>query len=289
MIDLLIYQLHITPKSISRLDVALDFYRFSNGKSPEWLIRSFMNKNIIRVGRGEGRVFFAQSNKAIEYTGLQFGSKTSIANVYLYNKTKELTDLKSNKHHDKPYIRQSWIDNGLTDDSRDVWRLEISLKPEALRFSDKDTGEFLDFTDIKSIDENINLIFKTFADKLFHFVIPDDENITRCTDIQLLPSELPSVNRTVVNVSNPSTISDKVFIKRLMTSRRYEKIRQNPEVFKAAVNVARAVLQSCDLEWWYNIKGNKISDDLPNVKLLDEWYRKNAENSEWFEQSIKFE
>lgn len=290
MIEQTLYELHITAKSISRLDIALDFYEFANGMKPTKLIKSYINGNIKRVGKGVGRLFFEQDKDSrITYTGLQFGSKSSVANIYLYNKSKELSETRSAAHHDKPHIRKTWEEHGLNRQNQDVWRLEISLKPEALQFGDKDYGEWYDFSGWEGIEKNAPLIFGTYAAKLFKFVYPTDKNITRCKQLDLLPADLPKVNRVVVDTKHPSTIGDKVFIKKLLTSRKYKEILNNPDKFRSAIDVALGVIQSCDLEWWYNKKGLKIDDNLTSVKLLREWFASHAEDDKWIEQFIKFE
>lgn len=293
-IDKMLNELYIEAKSVSRLDLAIDFYEFENGYKPEQLIRDYLNGEIIRVGQGVGRVFFAQrqttdgktkeTKTAISYNGLQFGSKSSIANVYLYNKTRELTEAKSEGHKDKPHIRESWKLNGLNEEERDVWRLEVSLKPEALVFADGNTGELLDFKKWETALDNAQLIFGTYVDKLFKFVLPTDKNITRCKRIKLL-SDIPAINRKVVNVKRCSTMSDKIFIKSLVTSLKYSKINNDPKLYRNAIKLATAVIDSCDLEWWYNKIGRdgRLPNELASMSIMRQWLEHRAEDNEWMD------
>lgn len=273
-------ELKITPKSISRLDIALDFHEFENGYTPEQLILDFLNGTIKHVGQSIGRVYFVQKKSGITYTGLQFGSKSSIANVYMYNKTYELTQARSEGHHDKPHIRQAWRLGGLDEEGRDVWRIEISFKPEALIFADKETGEIKDFTKWQDIAQ-AQLIFGTFFHKLFKFVYPTKKNISRCKRVVLF-KDIPSIDRKAISVKRCSTMSDRIFIKSLLTSSaKYKTIRDDKELFECAAKLANAVIDSCDLSWWYDKKG--ITMDIPasmqDTKVLAQWieHKKNEE------------
>lgn len=273
-------ELKITPKSISRLDIALDFYEFENNYQPQQLILDFLNGTIKHVGQSIGRVYFVQKKDGITYTGLQFGSKTSAANIYMYNKTHELTEARSEGHHDKPHIRQAWKLGGLNEEGRDVWRIEISFKPEALIFADKTSGEIKDYTKWQDI-EQAQIIFGTFFNKLFKFVYPTDPNISRCEKV-ILFNNIPAIDRKAISVKKCSTMSDKIFIKSLLTSAaKYKDIRDNKDLYECAAKLAGAVINSCDLGWWYNKRGVKmdIPKELQNTKVLSQWleHKKNEE------------
>lgn len=268
-------ELKITPKSISRLDIALDFYEFENNYQPQQLILDFLNGTIKHVGQSVGRVYFVQKSDGITYTGLQFGSKTSVANVYMYNKSYELTEAKSEGHHDKPHIRQAWRLGGLNEEGRDVWRIEISFKPEALIFADKASGEIKDYTKWQDI-EQAQIIFGTFFHKLFKFVYPTNPNISRCEKVVLF-NNIPAIDRKAINVKRCSTMSDKIFIKSLLTSAaKYKEIRDDKELYECAAKLANAVINSCDLAWWYDKRGIKmeIPKELQDTKVLAQWLDK---------------
>lgn len=113
----------IKVKSISRLDIAMDFNYFDNHIHPQTLIREFMNDKLwylfVKKFYCIGKQSFTQT-----YEYLRFGSSKSSYSVYLYNKSRELKEQK-----DKPYIRDIWEQVGLN--QSDVWRLEISLRTDA--------------------------------------------------------------------------------------------------------------------------------------------------------------
>ena len=268
-------ELQITAKSISRLDIALDFYEFDHNYLPEQMILDFLNGTIKHIGNTIGRTYFVQTKSGITYTGLQFGSKTSMANVYMYNKTYELTQARSEGHHDKPHIRQAWKLGGLVDESRDVWRIEISFKPEALIFADKDTGEIVDYTKWQDIDK-APILFGTFLSKLFKFVYPTNKNISRCKPVTLFEN-IPAINRKTINVKRSSTMSDRIFIKSLLTAaNKYKQVKNDEKLRTKAVELAEAVIDSCDLSWWYDKKGidMDIPDELKTTKILSQWIEK---------------
>lgn len=58
-------ELKLTAKSISRLDVAMDFYEFENGYQPQHLILDFLNGAIKHVGQSVGRVYFVQKKTVL--------------------------------------------------------------------------------------------------------------------------------------------------------------------------------------------------------------------------------
>lgn len=116
--------LNITIKSISRLDVAADFQYFDNGLRPDNLIKNFLKDIYWKCGTSNFTVIGTQKQKS-SYEYIRFGSGNSPVHCYLYNKTKELADVK-----EKPYIRDAWSSAGY-DENKDVWRLEFSLKSDA--------------------------------------------------------------------------------------------------------------------------------------------------------------
>ncbi|NDV59318.1 hypothetical protein [Bacteroides sp. 519] len=120
----LLLTINIEIKSISRLDIACDFQYFDNGMKPSTLIRRFLKNELWKIGVTKFTLIANQSQNNISPEYLRFGSGNSAASVYLYNKTKELTEVK-----EKPWIRDAWSEMGYT--KPDVWRLELSLKCDA--------------------------------------------------------------------------------------------------------------------------------------------------------------
>ena len=119
-----LFSINIHLKSISRIDIFMDFQRFDNGLLPQTLIKKFISSEYYKLGSSKFTTIGNQ-NESVEYDYLRFGSGKSSYSVYLYNKTKELREVK-----DKPYIRESWEKAGFNSEE-DVWRLEFSIRSDA--------------------------------------------------------------------------------------------------------------------------------------------------------------
>lgn len=201
---------NILYRSITRVDIAVDFWRFSTGDFPEQFIRNFMSCKYLKNGRGKYAIFGEQQFKhTFDY--LRFGTKQSDVNVYMYNKTKELEQVK-----DKPYIRKLWKEY-FGETSKNIWRLEFSLKGKSTNFVDLDTGETY-IIDLSILEDNElkKRIFYSLLAQYFEFVKNDGtKNKSRMdkltlferVDIQFKPLYLPK--------APCSSKSDKVFIKKL--------------------------------------------------------------------------
>lgn len=172
-------------ESVSRCDICADFNSFKCYECIPF-IKDFLDGTIRHKGRGKGAAYFDHRSKnvggasisTVKYSGLSFGSNESDVRAYLYNKTFELQSVK-----DKPYIRDMWRRAGL-DITRDVWRLEISIKSGGRKFRDKMTGAEREIRsdDLKNKDEVCKL-FHTFQRKYFAFV----KNKHRITNISREP------------------------------------------------------------------------------------------------------
>lgn len=244
--------MNIVFKSISRIDIALDFNRFDNGWGCHDFILKFLNGKIKRKGHGKFATYGIQTKDGMTYTGLQFGSKTSSANVYLYNKTLELDTVKN-----KPHIREAWRLGGL-DTTRNVWRLEISYKSEALTFVDKNSGDMYDFSQLETLND-YKTLFWTFCKKLFCFTDPSTNNNVSRQEIIKLFNEDVDIDRKIWNFHNDSNISDRIFIKRLYQAEQY--CRVDKHVKQQADEVLQSVINSCHLRRWFDMKKESWSID----------------------------
>lgn len=237
-----------TFKSISRVDICADFNDFAT-LSPLSLIQRFANKELRHIGRGVGALYFNHGARngqyGINYTGLSFGTHSSDARVYLYNKSFELLT-----QGDKPWIKDTWKAIGL--DTRAVWRLEVSLKSKACKFKDRTFNETVTITP-ERIDtrEHLALIYHTFVRKLFSFVVNRSgiTNITREPRIELF-SGATSLNRAVIrNVTGASRL-ERILIKALYTmgdTYRGEMLKDNEVVSQS---LAIGLAESIDLVDW---------------------------------------
>lgn len=125
---------------IYRIDVAYDFRAFDFGDNPERFIRRYVEKKFSKVNQTKVRVFGEDGWSTIKWESVSWGSRTSMVNTKMYNKTKELAASGFNK----PWIIQQWFDNELIDrftDLPDVWRIEFSMHSSVknwLRIEDSD-------------------------------------------------------------------------------------------------------------------------------------------------------
>lgn len=241
-------------KSISRIDICADFNDFAT-ISPVKLIEDFAAKRLRHVGRGVGALYFEHGVKmdvltgfkdyGVRYTGLSFGTHSSDAHVYLYNKSFELLTM-----GDKPWIRDQWIRAGL--DVRNVWRLEVSLKSSGCKFKDKETGEEVEITANSASDgDELTKFYHTFVRKLFSFVHNpmSQKNITREPRIKLFEGA-PAYDRGVLRNLSGSGRMERILIKALyQLGDRY----RGADIYESgdiAQSFAVALAESCDLARW---------------------------------------
>lgn len=197
-------------KSISRIDICADFNTFENGYHPRKFINDFLTNKIIKMGRTK---FTLQGTTAQvgTYDYIRFGSRTNEICTYLYNKTKELREV-----HDKPWIREKWKQAGL-DVTKDVWRLEFSMKTTQLRTVVKQNGYIvrldLDYISSQNILENI---YKSVAQKWFDFRINDGQKKKcRMKHITMLSEETTTLEHIIMCNKVGSNRTDKIVAKKL--------------------------------------------------------------------------
>lgn len=112
-------------KGISRLDICGDFVRFRNGIKPKTLIEKYMRKDILRVNKGKYSIYGEENWDGREIQTIEWGRNKSMITTKLYNKTRELEQMKPKQH-----IKAQWDEVGLQNEYKnsDVWRLEFSIK-----------------------------------------------------------------------------------------------------------------------------------------------------------------
>lgn len=144
----LLYNCNIAFLNISRLDLCADFNHFNDYPDMQLFFQDFLTLKLWKIGAAKYKVC---ANKATEfdcdcfkmiglqsgrhtYQYLRFGSKISKVSAYLYNKTQEFRDVKR-----KNYIAAAWAANDI-DESKEVWRLEFSLKGDGIKFLNQETN-----------------------------------------------------------------------------------------------------------------------------------------------------
>ena len=198
---------------ISRVDICADFNDFA-ALSPLTLIEGFAAKRYRHIGRGIGALYFNHETRrkeyGVHYTGLSFGTHSSDAHVYLYNKSFELLT-----QGDKPWIRDIWHNIGL--DERNVWRLEVSIKRSGLKFKDKASKEVkqIEVADIYETSE-LDKIYHTFVKKLFAFIVNRKgiTNVTREPRLVLFDAK-PAYDRGAIRNISSGNRMERILIKSL--------------------------------------------------------------------------
>lgn len=117
-------------KAISRVDICLDFINFDKGDDPQRIIQRYMRNELSKINQCNVAAHGRDQWDGRNWNSLAWGAKKSMISTKIYNKQMEL-----NQTHDKPYIRQQWLDAGLITDIKDketnIWRIEFSIKTEA--------------------------------------------------------------------------------------------------------------------------------------------------------------
>lgn len=256
LLEIFLRDNHFQFQGISRIDICADFNDFAC-ISPKGLIEDFASKVLRHVGRGVGALYFDHGVKkgdyGVEYTGLSFGTHKSDARIYLYNKSKELREVK-----DKPYIRDQWTAAGL--DVRNVWRLEVSISAKGCQFRCKATGKTVTIDTTSASDEDeLDKIYQSFVTKMFAFVWnrPGITNITREPRLPLFGSDPVCYQRAPIRNVSCSNKMQRMIIKALYQLGDLYRGASNIESADIAQSFAVNIAESTDLAEWMSEKVNE--------------------------------
>ena len=197
-------------QNISRLDIAIDFNYFLNEYHPQKLIADYLQGKVERNGRGVFTVMGAEKNVK-DYTYLRFGSRSSDVTVILYNKSLEMQEVKH-----KDYIYQKWLQLGL-DVSKDIWRLEFSLKSKAKYFVNTSSGEIQTLT-LDCVFDNVFLkeLAIGLSKRYFRFVDPKTATRkTRMKDVDLLDTSGAVMDKINIKNNTDVTRREKILLKNM--------------------------------------------------------------------------
>lgn len=160
-------------KGLTRLDICYDCNSFHGGLKPHKFIKEFVTaefdspRYIYKVGAKQFRVYGGKSvSSATKFSGIEFGSGKSSKRCYIYDKTRELAEVK-----DKPWIRQYWQENGLiSDEKTHVYRAEISIKCDGMDLLNMSTGELFKLSpEYLRSQPSIEKLFHFYAARMFRF------------------------------------------------------------------------------------------------------------------------
>ena len=253
---------YISVQSVSRCDVCCDFQRFHT-MTPHELIVGFASMTLRHIGRGDGACYFEHdahkdpvtkvSEYYMHYSGISFGSKSSDIRVYLYNKTKELAEVK-----DKPYIRDTWAAAGMVASAtHPVWRLEVSISGKGTTFRDAKTDDVITIVWHMLFDAlELARIFFTFIDRYFQFVKnrPGIRNITREPRIKLFDDTAPIYDRRVLRSVSGGNRSEKIAIHKLWQMSEEYRAMDNESDRKRTQQLAQDLATATDLGQWLEFK-----------------------------------
>ena len=112
-----------------------------------------------------------ETNHLFHY--LKFSKPNSNIQAYLYNKSKELREVKK-----KNYIIEHWQKNGL-DTTKDVWRLEFAIHNPKFNITDTKTGEVQQFNPMLLDNENyLKIVTQILINKYWDFRIDNGTTVT---------------------------------------------------------------------------------------------------------------
>lgn len=222
--------------NISRIDICADFNSFQTYENPHDFITDFVSGSILKNGRCDFSLSGEHAYSNV-FNYFRVGKKTSDVVVYLYNKSKEMKDVKF-----KHYIHNKWVRNGL-DVKKNVWRLEVSISGRGREFIEKDTGEIREIT-LDSIysPEGVAELFHIFINHYFNFKQNDGtKNKSRMKDVQLFNVNASRILTTPLPKFKDTMKADKVLCKTLY---QYEKARREvtPEEREASFKLLASLM-----------------------------------------------
>lgn len=212
-------------RGISRIDLCTDFNMFEKNLHPQSFIKGFIDCKYLKIGNTKYSMEGSQDGKKgivkgtadyyQDYKYIRFGTREHEVSSYLYNKSVELREVK-----DKPYIRQAW-EQGCLDTTKDVWRLEFSLRNKQMRYVLNNTGEQfrldLDFIKTQGIVDNI---FCACYQKYFDFRYNDGQaKKCRMKRVNLISNASTTLSMYVPTNEACSGRMDKIILNKLTDTR----------------------------------------------------------------------
>jgi len=211
LLHIFVVENNLTFKGLSRLDLCTDFSLFHNKLKPQTFIKKFLSEHFIKKGKSKFSLR-GEANKHLEHSYLKFGTNTSDICIYLYNKSKEMREVKN-----KPYISDLWNILKLNQET-DIWRLEIKITGNTTKFIDVYNGD-IHKLDVYSINSQ-NYLFNIYTALLYkHFTFYTNDKKIRTTDnqpLQLFDNLTSCYRQLKFCEKQDSTRGDKIFIKKLL-------------------------------------------------------------------------
>lgn len=167
--------------SWSRIDICNDFNMFNKKLNPDKFINR-INRDIYLKTGWTKRTVISKQKLISENEYLKYGSYNCDVSSKLYNKTKEMQEVKHKKH-----IYASWVKAGLNMDSN-IWRLEFNINNTRKDLLIKHTGELINLNNMEILKpENIYILYQHLLLKNFKFKINNyRKNKSRMKSLKLL-------------------------------------------------------------------------------------------------------
>ncbi len=143
-------------KSISRIDICLDFQQFDGSVSVEDFCLDYMRGKYSKVNQNRLHCHGVDQWNGRFMNSFKWGANRSPNNTKLYNKSMELKEC-----GDKPYIRDVWEQAGF-DMGRNVWRIEFSMTSQFQNLKNLKNGEIVK-KDLTSYDTPFKLLYQFFV------------------------------------------------------------------------------------------------------------------------------
>lgn len=245
---------------VTRADLCIDFTQFVGNLDPHDFVRSFFASQVFKRDKSKFKTI-GTASRHIEFEYLKFGSNYSEVCSYLYNKTKELIDVKA-----KQWIYDHWIACGWNEmDS--VWRLEFSLKFQSKRMVSADSGEVSQFTLEELFNPKFRFdLFASLMQSHFSFYMEEKRMRSRQCVIDKVAVDLLKFDNydpiPLVNMpTETGTKKNKLLVKRLYDL--HAEMKQNATI-QEVINMENytSLISVLGLDEWSKLKGiSKLSKD----------------------------
>lgn len=200
----------ITIKNISRVDLAADFIYLRGRISGRQLVKNIKELRWWKCGSVNcsehyslpysikwaanpdtmEQTLYAQSGRAeLRTESLTFGTKSSFAQVCIYDKTLELSSHEVDGVAQKEYIRDAWKQAGCYDPTRHTWRIEIRLNSKAMTVADQYASGGLRAVQLADLyPDQLPQTFQAASDVWFRLVDASKGDPDFCPDSQFCQS-----------------------------------------------------------------------------------------------------
>lgn len=247
-------------KNISRIDICHDSNSLASGFRHKSLIDGFLKNKYEKVGQSN-YTLQGSDGKTHEYSYIRFGSRSSGVCAYIYDKTKELREVKN-----KPYIVNEWVRQGINPEEP-VWRIEISIKTDATNMLNLGTGEYFRLSpDMILMQSQVEKLFQIYSDKYLHFVRnKGQKNKKSMQRIDLFHwNIIPQVKVKNISIERNSGKMQKIMINMLSS------VNNDDTTFSETERAASIVLKKAYTELYAM---QRYALGIKGKQTMSEWYK----------------